>query len=222
MSASLVVISIKPHLLYLFWLAFLLWILHGRLWRLACRAALLLLIALLLPVCFNGKIYAQYFALFDWPGITQPMHWPTPTLRNAARQLLGIDRTWLQLAPTAVAAAWSIWHWHRRKHQWRWHEQLPLLSVASVAGSIFAWTYDHVVLLPAIMQAAVWAIRAPEPWHRYWTARLYLAINACHFLLRFRLAEELWYVWLAPALLINYLIFCWESKKVGSRTEMTD
>jgi len=50
--------------------------------------------------------------------------------------------------------------------------------------------------------------------YRYWAARLYVAINLCHFLLRFWLAEELWYFWLAPALLINYLVFMWERKSL--------
>jgi hypothetical protein len=35
----------------------------------------------------------------------------------------------------------------------------------------------------------------------------YLAVNAVHCIMRFRFAEELWYVWLAPALLLNYWLF---------------
>ena len=213
MAASLLVLSIKPHLLYLFWLVLLLWVFDKRRWRLAASSAALFSAAALLPLWFNAKIYSDYFALFDVPGITRPMGWPTPTLRNVLREFLGVEQTWLQLAPTFVAVAWSIGHWRRHKDQWRWHEQLPLLSLVSVVSSVFVWTYDHVVLLPAVLQAAVWVIRGPFSWHSYWAARFYLAINACHFFLRFRLSEELWYFWLAPALLLNYLIFCWERKR---------
>jgi hypothetical protein len=216
MSASLVVLSIKPHLLYLFWLIFLLWVFDRRPWRLILSAALLGLSAVSLPVLFDARIYSEYLALYGVTGISKPMDWPVPTLRNVIRIFLGANQTWLQFAPTAIAVAWSIYHWSQHKHQWRWHEQLPLLSMVSVASSPFVWTYDHVVLLPAILEAAAWMIRSPDPWYRYWAARVYLAINACHFLLRLWLAEELWYFWLAPALLINYLLFCWERKRFRS------
>ena len=213
MSASLLVLSLKPHLLYLFWIVFLLWLFDKRPWRLILSAALLGLSGVLLPVLFDTGIYSEYLGLYGASGISKPMDWPAPTLRNVVRILLAAEQTWVQFAPTAIAVAWAIYYWRHHRHQWHWQEQLPLLSLVSVTSSLFVWTYDHVVVLPAIMEAAAWMIRSPDPWHRYWASRVYLAINACHFLLRFWLAEELWYFWLAPALLINYLIFCWERKK---------
>jgi hypothetical protein len=221
MSASLAVLSIKPHLLYLFWIVFLLWIFEKRPWRLIFAAALTGLGAVLLPVLFDTRIYSEYLALYGITEIPKPLDWPAPTLRNVIRIFFGVDQTWLQFTPTVMAAAWSIYHWERHKHQWRWHEQLPLLTMVSVTSSIFVWTYDHVVLLPAILEAAAWMSRKPHSWHRYWAARVYLAINACHFFLRFWLAEELWYFWLGPALLINYLIFCRERKNLQSSSPTT-
>jgi hypothetical protein len=220
MSASLVVLSIKPHLLYLFWIVFLLWIFEKRPWRLIFAAALTGLSAALLPVLFDTRIYSEYLALYGVAGISKPLDWPAPTLRNVIRIFFGAE-TWLQFAPTAMAAAWLIYHWERHKYQWHWHKQLPLITVVSVTSSIFVWTYDQIVLLPAILEAAAWMIRKPHSWHQYWAARVYLAINACHFFLRFWLAEELWYFWLGPALLINYLIFCWERKNLHSSSPTT-
>src|SRR5262245_14525538 len=40
MSVALLVLSVKPHLLYLFWIAFLLWILDKRQWRMVWTGAL--------------------------------------------------------------------------------------------------------------------------------------------------------------------------------------
>jgi hypothetical protein len=214
LGASLVVLSIKPQLLYLFWIVFLLWILHKRPRRSMFSAALLGLAALLVPVLFDAEIYSKYLALYGVAGILKPMDWPAPTLRNVMRILFGTDQTWLQVAPTVMAGAWAIYHWNKHKHQWRWHEQLPLLSGVSVATSIFAWTYDHVILIPAIMQAAAWMSRRSGAWYGYMAARVYMAINGCHFLMRFWLSEELWYFWLAPALLINYLIFRREERSL--------
>ena len=218
MSASLVVLSIKPHLLYLFWILFLLWVFDRRPWRLILSGALIGLSAVLLPLLFDTKIYSEYLALYGVTGIFKPMDWPAPTLRNVVRIFFDGDQAWVQFAPTVLAVVWAIYYWTLHRHQWCWYEQLPLISMVSVASSMFVWTYDHVVLLPAILEAAVWMIRSPEPWHRYWAARVYLTINACHFVSRFWLAEELWYFWLAPALLVNYLLFCWERKKL--RTDL--
>jgi hypothetical protein len=216
MSASLLILTTKPHLLYLFWIVWPLWLFEKRPWRFIVIAALMGAGAVLLPLLFNPRIYSEYFALYGTAGILKPMDWPAPTLRNAIRILMDVDHSWLQLAPTALASAWVVCYWYRRKQAWRWHEQLPLLSVVSVASSFFVWTYDQVVLVPAIIEAAVWLSQTPAPWHRFWSARLYLAINACHLLLRFWLAEELWYFWLAPALLVNYLIFRWERRSAGA------
>lgn len=215
-GASLVLLSIKPHVLYLFWIVLLFWIFDRRPRRLLFSAALFGLGALLLPLLFDPEIYSKYLVLYGAPGIDKPMDWPAPTLRNVIRIFFGTGETWLQIAPTVIAAGWSIYHWTKHRHQWLWREQLPLLCVVSVSTSIFVWTYDHVVFLPAIMQAAAWMSRSPVVWHRYLSARVYMAINGCHFLFRFWLSQELWYFWLAPALLINYLIFCRERKGLRS------
>lgn len=215
MSASLVLLTIKPHLLYLFWIVAPLWLIEKRLWRLIAMVAFVTASAVTLPLLFDPRIYSEYFALFGAAGILKPMDWPVPTLRNVIRTFLDLDSRALQLAPTALASAWVVHYWYHRRQTWRWREQLPLLSIVSVTSSVFVWTYDQVVLLPAIIEAAVWMSQAPAPWHRFWSARLYIAINACHVLQRFWLAEELWYFWLAPALLINYLIFRRERKIDG-------
>lgn len=212
LSAALVILTIKPHLLYLFWIVFPLWLLEKRFWRFILTAALVSAGAMVLPLLFNPNIYFEYFSLYGATDILKPMDWPVPTLRNVVRIFLGVDHRGLQLAPTALASAWVVYYWYRRKRAWRWQEQLPLLSMVSVTTSVFVWTYDQVMFLPAIIEAAVWLSRTPAPWHRFWASRLYVAINTGHLLLRFWLAEELWYFWLAPALLINYLIFRWERK----------
>ena len=105
---------------------------------------------------------------------------------------------------------WGIWHWRRNRETWHCDEQFPLISAVSVASGFFVWTYDHVVLLPALWHAGVWIARCPVPWHRFRSVYIHVTINVLHGLLRFLLPEEFWYVWLARALLINYLVFCAE------------
>ena len=210
LGASLVILSVKPHLLYLFWIVFALWIWEKRQWRVISAAALFGVAAVLIPLLFNPNIYSQYLALYEVTDVWKPADWPAPTLRNVIKVFLHVDQTWLQLAPTMAAVLWVVYYWLRHKQSWLWLEQLPLIVLVSVTSSFFVWTYDLVVVLPALVEGAIWIRGRPARWHQFWTARLYVAINACHLLLRFWIAEELWYFWLGPALLVNYLIFCWE------------
>ncbi len=213
MGAALVILSIKPHVLYLFWIFFFLWILDQGSWRLVLGALLPGVVAVLLPLLFNSNVYSEYFTLYGIADVRKPLEWPAPTLRNSLAILLGFDNRWLELTPTVIAVIWALYYWRRHKDAWSWLDQLPLISVVSVVSSIFIWTYDQVVLLPAILEGAVWVRQRPRSWLRSWTARVYIMINVAHLLLRFSLAEELWYSWLAPAFLANYLLFCWERRK---------
>ena len=79
--------------------------------------------------------------------------------------------------------------------------------------SFFAWTYDQVVFFPAIVEAAIWIKQQSTAWHSFWSVRIYIAINVCHAVLRIWVADELWYYWLAPSLLINYVIFLREKQR---------
>ena len=212
-GAAVLILSVKPHLLYLFWIVLLLWIWDKRQWRIIWASMLIVIIAVLFPLLFDSKIYSQYFALYQTANIAKPFDWPTPTPRSVIGILFGSDRTWLQFLPSVVAVAWVLYYWQRHKRQWCWLEQLPLLLLVSIASGFFAWTYDQVVLLPAIVEGAIWISHQSVSWYRFWAARVYIAINTCHLVSRFWLAEELWYFWLAPMLLGNYLIFRWESSR---------
>ena len=210
MGFALLMLSIKPHLLLLFWMIVALWAWEERPWPLILRAALVAFCAMALPLLFNPNIYVQYFALYETREVLRPMDWPAPTLRNLIKIVWNIDRPWLQFAPTIIAALWAVFHWRRHKRNWSWPEQLPLIVLVSVASSFFVWTYDYVVAIPALLEGAIWLRHRPAPWHRSWAARIFVVINIVHGFSRFWLAEELWYAWLAPALLANYLIFRWE------------
>jgi hypothetical protein len=209
-SAGLALLSFKPHLLFLFWIILALWVWQRRLWGLMKSCLVGGFTVALLPLLFDAQIYSKYLALYDQPGITKPLDWPAPTLRNVIRIFLGLESPWLEFLPTVIGAIWVLYYWQRHKNHWFWHEKFPLVTLVSVVSGFFVWTYDHVVMLPALCQAGAWIARSPVPWHRLWTARIYLAINGIHGLLRVWFSEELWYFWLAPALLINYLIFCRE------------
>lgn len=215
-GASTAILSVKPHLLYLFWIVFALWAWKERQWRIVSGALALGIAIATIPLWFDSQIYLQYFALYHISDIPRPLDWFTPTLRTVARVFVGPDHIWWQLAPSFAGILWVLFHWYRQKDHWEWSEQLPAIILVSVVTSFFAWTYDQVVFLPAIIEAAIWTKHQSTAWHSFWSVRLYIAINLCHAVLRIWVADELWYYWLAPACLINYVIFLLEKQRVSA------
>ena len=58
-GAAAILMSIKPHLLYLFWLALILWIISERRWRVALGCGLALVALLAMPLICNPAVIFQ-------------------------------------------------------------------------------------------------------------------------------------------------------------------
>jgi hypothetical protein len=112
-----------------------------------------------------------------------------------------------------VAVVWVVFYWCRHRSDWLWAERLPLVLIVSLTTSAYTWTFDQVVFLPAIIQGASWLVRQRLSWYQSVAALFYVAIDFAHAVTRVFVAEELWYFWLAPALLGAYLVYCWEASR---------
>lgn len=212
-GAMLAVVSTKPHLLYLFWVALGFWIWRYRAWEVCLGAAASFVVIALLPLYFSRDVYDQYRELYALADIIKPLDWPAPTMRNIFVLLFKRSEWWLQSLPTLVGFAWLGYYWQRHKTTWRWSEELPLVLLVSVTTSFFAWTYDQVALLPALIEVTGWIKRTKLPWYRSWALIGYVTINSAHMVMRFWFAEEFYYVWLAPALMVTYVIFRFEKQR---------
>ncbi len=210
-GAALVLVLMKPHFVYLFWPVLLLWILQRNerviVWGAGCAG----LLAAALPLIFDPLVYHQYIGLFRPTELALPLDLPAPTLRNVAKLLLQLELGVWQMLPSLLAAAWVVFYWWRHRTDWQWSERLPLILLVSLTTSTYSWTFDQVVFLPALIHGASWLVRQQLPWYRSIAALLYIVINLAHAVLRIFVAEELWYFWLAPALLIAYLVFLREA-----------
>lgn len=204
-GASLVLLSIKPHLLYLVWLAFSIWVVMEKCWPAALGLIIACAIAALLPLAIDGEIYSQYAQLFSASGIVRPTEWATPSLGTAMGEIFSIRAAWLRWLPTLFGTLWLLWYYRRHSNAWDWPSHLPLISVVSVATSSFVWTFDQVVLLPALIQATVWWANM----HRTSVSKLilagYLVMMATVLAAKVIVRNDLWYFWLAPMLLLCYL-----------------
>jgi len=88
---------------------------------------------------------------------------------------------------------------------WQWVEQIPLRLLVSVATTPYAWFFDQVVLLPAVLQAAARVSARPV---RKWLgpALAYIGINVLTLGLILVHRTLFWYVWTASSWLLLYLV----------------
>ena len=84
-------------------------------------------------------------------------------------------------------------------------KDLPIVLLVSLLTSPYAWTYDQVILVPAVIQATIWLLDARKRWSTLLLASLYLGINILNLGLHMRLSD-FWFVWMVPVLLIWYLL----------------
>jgi hypothetical protein len=160
-GAALALLTIKLHVTYLFFLAALWWAWRERRWRVFIGWGSALAAASVLVMIVNSGIFADYSAAAADP----PLGWQTPTLGTWLRFLLGWELTWLQFVPSLVGGLGLLaWLW-RRQGPWRWDVLAGPLLLASVVTAAFGWSFDQVVLLPAVV-ALIAALSVKPPGQR--------------------------------------------------------
>ncbi len=213
-GAFLALIAGKPHLLYLVWPALLLWTTQTRRWRVMAGAALALLAATAAALLANPAVIGQYLAAMT---ADSPLIWATPTFGSLLRLRFGFERRWLQFVPLVPGLLWLWVYWRRHRNRWQWTAHLPLLLLVSVVTTAFGWSFDQVVLLPAILGSVKHAadlhpVRPPQARSLLGIFACYAAINIGAWALYSRVSD-FWQIWLAPALLVWYL--CAQSLLAG-------
>jgi hypothetical protein len=209
-GAATVVIAIKPALLYLFWLALLAWAIDRRRWSVLVGGITAAVVATAVPLAFNPAMLSQYIATMTHQA---PIDYATPTLGMLLRLMLGIDHAWLQFLPSVGGALWFAWYWHRHRATWRWDQQLGLILLVSIVTTSYGWSFDQVVILPALIQAVVWILYPPtsalnpsaDRPRRAGAIAAYLLLFATMIVLNRAELNDIVYVWVAPVLLGAYL-----------------
>ena len=148
-GAALALTTAKPHLVYLVWLALLLWSIRKREIRVLAGAAVSILIALIATLILDPAAISQYLEL-----VRSDYLWTyTAGAGGLLRSWFGPDKHFLQFAPMLPGLVALAYYWHRHK-SWVWLDQMPLLLTISVLTSAYGWPFDEVVLLvPVIMLA---------------------------------------------------------------------
>ncbi|MCU1285275.1 MAG: hypothetical protein JWO13_1625 [Acidobacteriales bacterium] len=224
-AASLVLIGLKPQLLYLFWVALGLsacWALRNldcttrelRRWTLFRRFAILLLATSAIPLAIDPHVFSQYFSyLRNTPILLEAI----PTPGNFLR--IHTNMRWTQFAPMALGSLWLYYYWRKNRDQWQWSHQMPLLLLVSLATTTYGWFYDQVLLLPVILFAAAQNFPALNKKRAAAVIVSYLTVNvgiatlfqSCQRLSDFRM------LWTMPIWCSLYAGLLWMSR-VAKRT----
>jgi hypothetical protein len=107
--------------------------------------------------------------------------------------------------PALAGGLWFLWYWSRHAAAWDWISELPLILLVSLATASFAWTFDYIVLLPAVIQCAVWTARSERKRQQSWVIGIYLVVTAILLFGKLFVRNDFWYFWVAPAFLTFYL-----------------
>ena len=201
-GAATVLIGLKPQLCYLFWIALLFWIIRGRRWQVLAGAAIAFAAATLVPLLLHPSIFADYTAQFHTAPLLRN---PSPNLGTLLRWFVSPSSSWLQFVPSGLGVVWFVWYW-RSKVEWEWSAEMPLLLVVSIATTSYGWLFDHVALLPAVLQIAVLIMRRQDAM-RNWTIMLfYFLANAGVIACIGLHATGIAYTWVALAWLALYAL----------------
>ena len=202
-GAFLALASIKPQVMYIFWIALLFWVIKQRRWLILAGVGVTLLLLTLLTIIFDPQVIRQYLTSMQ---TYQTAEWATPTFGSYLRYFwLGTSSMWPQFLPAILGIVWFVYYWIKHANRWSWVDALPVILLASIFTAPYAWTYDYVILAPAIIQAVIWLYQAAKKWSAVLLAILFLAISLLDLGLHTKLSD-FWFLWLSPALLIWYLL----------------
>jgi hypothetical protein len=198
-GAATVLLAVKPHLAYLFWITLLLWVVRQRRWAILGGGILTGLLAIGVALLFNPQVLSQYWYTFTHQ---PPAQYRSPTLGMALRLVFGEEHFRLQFLAMIPGLVWLALHWRRYRDAWDWSERLPMLLLVSMLTAPYgAWLFDLVILLVPVIQ------RAAEVRRLNWQLPLglFVALNGLAVLQLGCEAEYFHFLWMTPALLLAYL-----------------
>ena len=197
-GAALIFPLAKPHLLSLFWIVFIIWLLLRRKSRVASGLAAAFALANLLAVLFDAHIFVHYHAMLVQQNISDEF---IPALSGMLRLFFFRQYFWAQLVPLAAGIVWSLLYVQANWSTWNWREHGPALLVVSVFVTPYEWISDETILLPAILQAMVFV----------YTARNVLRLSSKLALFSFALLDILLLLILRAQVPFSTGIYFWSS-----------
>ncbi len=193
-------LAAKPHLLYLFWLFLLLWIIKNRRWKVLLGALASMLVSSLFVVLINPPTFSNYLSSIT--SASGPQIWQTPTWGVAILMLFPGAASWVRFIPSLVGIAIAFSLWISWRHTFDWLRHLPTVILLSVTSSSFTWMFDWVILLPIVILILTWFQLQPR---RRWCLLAALAMTQPLLVFSPAVSHTNFYtIWLPPTLWLLY------------------
>ncbi|HXW54807.1 MAG TPA: glycosyltransferase family 87 protein [Candidatus Cybelea sp.] len=171
--------TIKPHLLYLVWLAMLFRLFRKRDWVAATSLASVLVLFTSMAILMRRTVLQDYGTLLR-SGYTHLF--PSALGAIVRYRFAKVDTFPLQFVAPLAGTIWFVCYWRRRRDDWQWKENMPLLVTISLLTTAYGWTFDQVLLLVPIVAVAARCAMAGEKLPRKLMI-LYTSMNIALFLL---------------------------------------
>lgn len=202
-GAAIILITVKPQLFFLFWIALLLWIVRYRRWR-VLRGLLLATGGFAMLVSLpNPDVWHQYLVTaLQYP----PRAWVTPTWGCILRLLFDQTYFGLQFLPMIFGVLWLLWHWQKYGGSWCWREQMPALLFISLITTAYGWSHDMLLLLVGAIQVATVVYREQYTSERFTVIAVvsYLLLESMMLAVHSLRMSEVWFIWVP---VVMYLIY---------------
>ena len=176
-----------------------------RKFRVAVALFIGLTTATTVPTFLKPNLFRDYLLLQSDDAVISPFDLDTLAIGRVLRVLLKSENPTVQFLPCIVGVAWLLIYRHKRKQIWNWTEELPLLLLVSLTTTVFAWTYDLIIGLPALIQVTARIFRERDTRLTRHATALYIVITSAYWASKFFVSADFWSFWLPPVLLLAYL-----------------
>lgn len=198
-GVSLSLLTVKPHILYLFIAAVFLWSIYDRKWRVIFGFLSSLFLMTFISWIINPDVIQQYtFAIQNYP----PADWATPTIGGWMRLIIGADLFWVQFAPSILGLFWLFFYWIRYRREWDWIKHSPTIILVSTLTTVYGWSWDQSVAILAILSIFTLILPFEKDFRSILIISVYILIDVLILIIP---GNQFFTFWIAPALLLWYL-----------------
>jgi hypothetical protein len=221
---------VKPHVIYLVWIAVAYWIITERDWRLMLGVCLVMIPSIVaLWIVMPDWLFFYYEALK-----IPPLHWTTPTAGTFLRLIFLRDWPQVHFLPIIFTGLLFIGFLLKRRPKLVWKKVMPPLLIVSFPTASYGWSFDQIILLIPYLYIVIKVFGDEAQMERI--SRFFLGMglviieigilmqrifvteindvlynfmkldNSCEMIRWLRLSHELFYFWVPWALGIVYVL----------------
>lgn len=143
-------LTVKPHLFYLFWLALALYVFQRKCWDIFWAIVATFLVGNLLVFFQSPDIFREFI---EGLSLTPPHACSSATLSSVACLITGTSSNALQWLLPVAGIIWLLLFFWIKRISWNWKQDISIVLFISLITVPYAWMHDSALLiLPVLIQ----------------------------------------------------------------------